>query len=86
MMIEIKYPPPDFRIKTEKEVEYIFDTIRKKWIVLTPEEWVRQNFIQYLISVKNYPASLIAVEKEIRLGELKSVLIFWFMINNTSLG
>jgi hypothetical protein len=47
---------------------------------------VRQNFIQYLISVKNYPASLIAVEKEIRLGELKSVLIFWFMINNTSLG
>lgn len=89
MMIEIKYPPPDFRIKTEKEVEYIFDTIRKKWIVLTPEEWVRQNFIQYLISVKNYPASLIAVEKEIRLGELKKrfdILVYdkqhqpWMMI------
>lgn len=39
--------------------------------MLTPEEWVRQNFLQYLIHVKKYPASLIAVEKEIRLGELK---------------
>ncbi|MGF2414886.1 MAG: type I restriction enzyme HsdR N-terminal domain-containing protein, partial [Ferruginibacter sp.] len=40
-------------------------------VILTPEEWVRQNFLQYLIQVKEYPASLIAVEKEIKLGELK---------------
>ena len=40
-------------------------------MALTPEEWVRQNFLQYLIQVKKYPASLIAIEKEIKLGELK---------------
>ena len=51
--------------------EFIFDEVRKRWVVLTPEEWVRQNFLQYLIHVKKYPASLIAVEKEIKLGELK---------------
>jgi hypothetical protein len=45
--------------------------LRKKWLLLTPEEWVRQNFIQYLIRVKKYPSSLIAAEKEIQLGELK---------------
>lgn len=49
----------------------IFDIIRKSWIRLTPEEWVRQNIIQYLLQVMNYPATMIAVEKEIRLGELK---------------
>ena len=89
MMIEIKFPPPDFKIKTEKEVDYIFDTIRKKWIVLTPEEWVRQNFIQSLVKVKKYPASLIALEKEIVLGEIKKrfdILVYnkehqpWIMI------
>jgi hypothetical protein len=70
-MVIINYPEPDFRIKTEDGKDYIFDTGRKKWLLLTPEEWVRQNFIRYLITVKNYPASLIATEKEIRLGELK---------------
>ncbi|MGB4843150.1 MAG: type I restriction enzyme HsdR N-terminal domain-containing protein, partial [Ferruginibacter sp.] len=40
-------------------------------VVLTPEEWVRQNFLQYLIQIKKYPASLIAIEKEIKLGDLK---------------
>lgn len=49
----------------------IFDTVRKRWVVLTPEEWVRQNFLQYIIHVKKHPSSLIAVEKEISLGELK---------------
>ena len=39
-------------------------------MVITPEEWVRQNFIQYLVSVRNYPTSYIALEKKIRLGEL----------------
>jgi hypothetical protein len=70
-MVHIAYPPPDFKIKKEGEKEFIFDSIRKKWIVLTPEEWVRQNFIQYLVQVKKYPAALIGVEKEMQLGELK---------------
>jgi hypothetical protein len=49
----------------------IFDPFRKRWLVLTPEEWVRQNILQYLTEVKKYPAKLIAIEKEIYLGELK---------------
>lgn len=52
------------------EKEYIFDSVRKQWVRLTPEEWVRQNFVHFLITVQRYPASLIAVEKEIRVGEL----------------
>ena len=88
-MIVINFPEPGFRIKKEKGKECIFDALRKKWLVLTPEEWVRQNFVQYLLQVKKYPASLIAIEKEIQLGELKKrfdILIYnlshepWMMI------
>lgn len=70
-MIRIEYPPYQPRIKGEAGKEMIFDGIRKRWVALTPEEWVRQNFLQYLLQVMHYPSSLIAVEKEIRLGELK---------------
>ena len=77
-MIKIEYPPYHPKIKKtvyrtgrEDDKEFIFDEVRKRWVILTPEEWVRQNFLQYLIQIKKYPASLIAVEKEIKLGELK---------------
>ncbi len=70
-MIKIAYPSYQPLIKTENNKEKIFDPIRKKWIILNPEEWVRQNFLQYLVNVLGYPASLIAIEKEISLGELK---------------
>jgi hypothetical protein len=70
-MLEINYPEPNFRIKKENDKEFLFDPLRKKWLLLTPEEWVRQNFVQYLTRVMNYPSSLIALEKEISLGELK---------------
>jgi hypothetical protein len=70
-MIKIEYPSYQPKIKKENDKEFIFDEVRKRWVILTPEEWVRQNFLQYLIQVKEYPASLIAVEKEIKLGELK---------------
>ena len=88
-MLKIDYPKPEFRIKTEKGKEFIFDPQRKKWLLLTPEEWVRQNFVQYLIQEKKYPSSLIALEKEIMLGELKKrfdILVYdknhqpWMMI------
>jgi hypothetical protein len=69
-MIKIEYPAYQPRIKEQLGKEFIFDEIRKQWMMLTPEEWVRQNFLQYLIQVKKYPSSLIAVEKEIQLGEL----------------
>jgi hypothetical protein len=70
-MIDIQFPPPNFKVKEEKGRKLIFDEIRKQWLLLTPEEWVRQNFLQYLVKVKCYPASLIAVEREISLGDLK---------------
>ncbi len=70
-MIKIEYPAYRPKIKEDDGKEFIFDEVRKRWVVLTPEEWVRQNFLQYLIHIKKYPASLIAVEKEIKLGELK---------------
>ena len=70
-MLIIQYPEPAFRIKREEGRELIFDRLRKKWVVLTPEEWVRQNFISYLTESLMYPQSLIALEKEFKLGELK---------------
>ena len=70
-MIKLSYPAYEFRIKGERGRELIFDGIRKLWVRLTPEEWVRQNVIQYLLQVMKYPATLIAVEKEIFLGEMK---------------
>ena len=88
-MIKIAYPQLPFKIKTEEGKEIIFDEVRKRWTRLTPEEWVRQNFLQYLIRTKGYPSSLIAIEKEIYLGDLKKrfdILVYnaahepWMMV------
>ena len=70
-MIDLEYPNKKPSIKKDGDKDLIFCVIRKKWLVLTPEEWVRQNSLLYLTEVMNYPASLIAVEKQIMLGELK---------------
>ena len=70
-MINIQFPSHLLKIKSENGKEIIFDECRKQWVLLTPEEWVRQNFLQYLIQERLYPASLIAVEREIDLGDLK---------------
>jgi hypothetical protein len=70
-MIAVQYPEPQFRIKNEKGKQYIFDTVRKIWVLLTEEEWVRQNFVNYLITKLNYPSTVIALEKEISLNDLK---------------
>jgi hypothetical protein len=70
-MIKIVYPPYQPKIKKEDNKEFIFDEVRKQWIQLTPEEWVRKNFLQYLIYTQGYPASLIAIEKEMQLNGLK---------------
>ena len=70
-MIKIEYPKHQFKIKKENNIELIFDAYRKRWIILTPEEWVRQNILQYITQIKKYPPKLIAIEKEISLGELK---------------
>jgi hypothetical protein len=70
-MIPVNYPAPSFKIKQENEQHFVFDVIRKTWLVLTEEEWVRQNFIQYLVTELHYPATLIAIEKELELNGLK---------------
>jgi len=60
-------PPPEYDLKLKKEGSktYVFDPIRKKYFVLTPEEWVRQHVIHFLIHEKGYPASLMAVERTV---------------------
>jgi hypothetical protein len=103
-MIHIEYPTYAFKIRqnefintNEQVKDQIFDPLRKKWVALTPEEWVRQNILQYLVQVCNYPSTLIAIEKTIQLGELKKrfdILIYkqdkpWMIIEckeaNTSI-
>lgn len=69
--MELTLPPFDYKVKKQQGEIIIFDIIRKKYVVLTPEEWVRQHMIHYLIEQLHYPASLIAVEKEIDLYGLK---------------
>ena len=69
-MIKINYPDKKPSVKIEGGKEYIFCLARKKWMFITPEEWVRQNVLLYLTEVLKYPASLIAVEKQLQLGEL----------------
>lgn len=69
-MIKVKYPEKHPSIKKEGDRELIFCICRRRWVILTPEEWVRQNFLLYLTEVLSYPAKLIAVEKAMKVGEL----------------
>ncbi len=71
MNITLKYPLFKAKIKKQKNQTYIFDEIRKKWLVLSPEEWVRQHLINYLINHKNYPVNFISIEKELILNNIK---------------
>ena len=78
-MIDLNLPKYSLKIKNKENKLFIFDVIRKKYVVLTPEEWVRQNYLQYLIHDKKYPASLIAVEKQVKVNNLSKrtdILIF----------
>jgi hypothetical protein len=70
-MIKIEFPKEQPKLRQNRGVKEIFDVIRKKWLVLTPEEWVRQNIILFLLFTQNFPSSLISVEKEIKLADLK---------------
>jgi hypothetical protein len=69
-MLQIQFPEPQFRIEERDGRRMIFDQLRRRWLVLTPEEWVRQNFVNYLLRQLAYPRALIALEKQIRLGEM----------------
>lgn len=69
-MKNLNFPSYNFRIKNSENNTYIFDVIRKKFVVLQPEEWVRQNCIQFLINEKNFPVNLINVEKVVKINGL----------------
>lgn len=62
------FPSYDFRFKKDTEKKFIFDELRSKWIICTPEEWVRQNLIKFLICELEFPKNLIAVEKSLQIA------------------
>jgi len=68
-MQKLNLPEYSFRLKTSGGKDYIFDMLRKKFVRLNPEEWVRQNFIRFLLSEKNYSSSLIAVEALVKVNK-----------------
>ena len=69
-MIRLNLPRYSFRIKSKENKLYIFDRNRKKEVLLTDEEWVRQHFVEYLVTDKNYPRSRVAVEKKCQVGQM----------------
>lgn len=70
-MIPLSFPRHDFRFRQQEGKRYIFDFIRRKYVLLTPEEWVRQHLLVYFCEVMQYPKGLISVEKEIRVNQLR---------------
>lgn len=69
-MQKLNFPEYSFRFKNSENKVLIFDEIRKKFVVLTPEEWVRQHVIKFLLQEKKYPKSYINVEKNIKINGL----------------
>ena len=77
--IPLNLPHYAFKLSQKDDVVFVFDELRKKDLVLTPEEWVRQHFVQYLIHQKKYPKTLIKLEGGLKLNNLQKrtdILIF----------
>ncbi len=79
IMQQLNLPSPEFRIRNTGGKTEIFDGIRKKYVALTPEEWVRQHFIGYLVNDRKIPASLISVEASLKYNRLRkrSDIVVW---------
>jgi hypothetical protein len=69
-MQKLNFPEYSFRFKNSENKPLAFDEIRKKFVILTPEEWVRLHVVQFLIIDKNYPKSLINVEKQLKVNNI----------------
>lgn len=69
-MTELNLPKYNFKIRSQDGKKQIFDEVRKKYVALTPEEWVRQHFIQFLVNEKKYPASRMAIEYALQYNSL----------------
>lgn len=70
-MTPLNLPARDFKIKKSQGKVWIFDGVRKKFVVLTPEEWVRQHFIYFLIERQFYPRSLFRIEGSLNYNQLQ---------------
>ncbi len=68
--VQLNLPAYPFKIRKDDSCHYIFDEIRKKYLVLTPEEWVRQHFVQFIIAEKKYPKTLVRLEGGMKLNTL----------------
>ena len=68
-MQKLNFPRYNFRFKNNENKTLIFDIIRKKFVILTPEEWVRQHTLHFLITEKKYPVSYINVEKQLLIND-----------------
>ena len=69
--MEINLPPYDAKCRMKGTQRQIYDFLRRRYVALTPEEWVRQHFVHFLIEQKGYPKGLLANEVELRIGEKK---------------
>lgn len=69
-MEKLNFPSYQFRVKNTENKMAVFDIVRKKFVVLTPEEWVRQHVVCFLREQKNYPLQLINVEKQLKVNNL----------------
>lgn len=69
--MEINLPPYEIKLRERDGKRQIFDFLRRKYVSLTPEEWVRQHFVNFLLTHKGYPKGLLANEVELRVGEKK---------------
>jgi len=70
-MKTLNLPGYDFKIRSSEGKQEIFDSFRKRYVALTPEEWVRQHIVQYLVNSFNVPATLVVVEKSLVLNKMK---------------
>lgn len=70
-MQPLNFPKYSFRLKSSEKGLQIFDIVRKKFVQLQPEEWVRQHVLHFLIYTRNYPKSLINIEKQLVVNQLK---------------
>ena len=69
--MEINLPPYEIKLREQNGHRQIFDFLRRRYVALTPEEWVRQHFVHFLVEHKGYPKGLLANEVELRIGEKK---------------
>ena len=71
MMNDLNLPPFAMRLREQDGKREIFDFLRRRYVALTPEEWVRQHFVHFLVEQKGYPRGLLANELELRIGQKK---------------